>query len=440
MKKRFIILITGLTILMLMGTSTGLVFAIESVLQKNTISSDESMLQSQTDSQADMIENKTARIGSLEKIALAPVSTDSNLRQLTNAQPTTSAINATTLFYSTTEKSAYFSRSLDADCYDIIPVKAKNTGIMYMDVKSFGGYGGFSLCDSLPDTNNVDWDCFVLGTESSPYGMPVTAGNTYYILAGNDENSSTISVGVRAYIYTTTERALPQGASKWTLASVQNRSGNVSTTYFKVKPDRTGRMKVSLNEFDSECPSHGYVTLYNSSKKALSKGVFYNSSSSSDRVYFGVKKNTTYYLKVTDCDGNVKQKKFGIKYTMSTATDRALSSRSRAKKLIRKANATNTLFTASSSTNTDWCKIYVSSKRKTTIRINTESIKSGNVYVTVYKGSKKLGSETIKANIKQTDLKLTYGTTTGKANSGTYSIKLVKGTKASGKYTIRYLY
>lgn len=124
---------------------------------------------------------------------------------------------------------------------------------------------------------------------------------------------------------------------------------------------------------------------------------------------------------------------------MTTRTERAIGYKSSAKKLYRGANYTDTLFVASTSNNTDWYKIYVSSKRKTVVNISTKGIKSGTIYVTAYRGTKKLGSVTIKDYEDLNKLELIYGTTYGKANSGTYYIKVVKGTKASGKYSIRYV-
>lgn len=108
--------------------------------------------------------------------------------------------------------------------------------------------------------------------------------------------------------------------------------------------------------------------------------------------------------------------------------------------MSRGADATNTLFVASTSNNTDWYKIYVSSKRTTKFSINTSGIKSGTVFVSVYRGSTKIG-KTLEFNTScpAGTCTITYGTTKGKANAGTYYIKVVKGTKASGKYSIRYV-
>jgi len=201
-------------------------------------------------------------------------------------------------------------------------------------------------------------------------------------------------------------------------------------------------MTVSLREYGyhSSIGSTGYVTLLNSDKKVLSEEVYYSSKNSGSRVYFGVKKGVTYYLKVTGCYGNAEYNyKYGIQYSMTSRTDRAIGTKSSAKTLKRKADATNTLFVASRSNSTDWYKFNVSSKRATRISIDTSGIKSGSLTITIYKGSTKIGADTIPASYKGQTYDITYGTTYGKANSGTYYVKVVKGTKASGKYSIRYV-
>ena len=444
MKKRVNILVSGLIILSMVMSSTGLAFAGETGLDKTGVETSDVIAKAQDNSFTETYEKSVAKIDSAGESGLRPVSDKENMTSM--KANSDGSIDAVTLLYSTTSKSQYEGGYLSAENIAIIPVKVKNTGIMYMDATVSGGYGEFYLCESLDDINldtgeikYYDYIMINSGSKTGDSGMPVAAGNTYYIAVYNAESAATIQAGMRAYVYTTISRTLPQGTSKWTLASGVNKAGEPSSTYFKVKPDRTGAMSVSLNEFDSNYSSTRYVTLYNSNKKALSNEVYYSSASSDYKVYFGVKKNTTYYLKVTDCYGNVSQNKFGIRYGMTSYTDRALGSKSSAKKLARKASATNTLFTAATSNSTDWYKISVTSKRKTVVRINTAGIKSGNVYVTVYRGSKKVGTDTIRASTKQMDYAITYGTTYGKADAGTYYIKLVKGTTASGKYTIRYV-
>lgn len=377
----------------------------------------------------------------------------------------TDGIVAKSMLTSSTSTPSFESVSLQSGYYYIIPITAENTGWMWFDYQVTGSAGTTSQV-TIEVTDEENATIFEESNGSGEYGSYVSTqgvytvggsdknmgpvyinkGEVYYAIVVNwgDSSQPDVSVGLRAKVYTTGSRTLYQGTSKWTYASGMNKSGDgYSTVYFKVTPDRTGVMTVSLKEFGyhSAYGSSGTVTLLNSSKKALSNEVTYNSKVSGSRVYFGVKKGVTYYLKVTNCCGNEAYNyKYGIQYGMTSRTDRAIGSKSSAKKLTRKADATNTLFVASTSNSTDWYKFTVTSKRATRITINTSSIKSGSLIVTVYKGSTKIGTDTIPASYNGQTYDITYGTTYGKANSGTYYVKVVKGTKASGKYSIRYTY
>jgi hypothetical protein len=220
------------------------------------------------------------------------------------------------------------------------------------------------------------------------------------------------------------------------VASDTDDYNDYSVIYYKVKPTRTGVMTVTLEDFDSNWGVSADVKLLNSKKQALSNYVWYDQDSTSNRVKFGVKKNTTYYLKVTEAIGG-DNGLYAIKYSVASATDKSLGSKSKAKTLKRKGSMQYSLFVASRSTSTDWYKIKVTSKRQTRIKVDCSGIKSGTVKVSVYCGSKYIGSYTMSAR-ESTPLYITNGTP-GKAKAGTYYIKVVKSSKASGKYGIKYM-
>ena len=363
---------------------------------------------------------------------------------------------AKTVINSSTKTPSYkYGYGLEPDSIGVLAMKAEHTGWLWLE---------FTVNSESTDTNvqfylldeanfekiwNGDSEYIAYDVGSCPLGesakaigaVHVKAGSTYYILACNEMDSGySVDVGVRGKVFTTGSRNLSQGTSKWTIASgmgtESDDNGNyyISTTWFKVKPDRTGVMTVSLKEYGES--TNGTVRLYNSSK-----GTALSNSVEGSKAYFGVKKGTTYYLKVTNCCGSFDYNyRFGIKYGMTSRTDRDLNSKSEAKKLTRKADATNTLFKASTSTSssatTDWYKIYVSSKRKTRITVNASGMSSGEMKVTLYKGSTKIGSDTIKAGYKGT-FKITTNYS-DYATKGTYYVKIVKSKMCSGKYSIRY--
>ena len=224
--------------------------------------------------------------------------------------PISGEINAKTILNTTYSPASYKAWTIEGGYYYLFQVNPKYTGILYLDAAVSGSYGltigEYVEVDGVPGYQN---SMYVSGggeglygeERTNSYGINVTAGKPCYILVQN-EFSSPMDVSLRGHIYTTGSRTLPSGTSKWTVFSGKNASGKTSTTWFKVTPQTTGTMIVSLKEF-GESYSTGYVTLYNSSKKsALSDKVYYNSNNASDRVYFGVKKGTTYYLKVTAVD------------------------------------------------------------------------------------------------------------------------------------------
>lgn len=346
---------------------------------------------------------------------------------------------------------AYTNYALNG-AYDwkIIPVTPNYTGRLYLDVKVNGNSTdtmNIYLVKSYVETSDgIDSEsieyirtedgylgyAFKGGTSDKYFYAAATKGETFYVLIQEQSaNTGAMSVDICARVFTTLQRTLTQGASNFALVSGVNKAGNVNTTLFKVTPNTTGVLSATIKEYGystSDC----YVQLLNANKNAVSNRVYFNSSSAGNKAYFGVKKGTTYYLKITQCAGTQNNwYKYGVKYSVTQRTDRAIGTKSSAKKLTRKAAATNTLFVASTSQSTDWYKFNVSSQRYSKVRVDASAIKSGTLYVTLYKGSKKLISGEVPAN-KYYEI---YGTLA----KGDYYLKVVKGTKASGKYTARYV-
>lgn len=349
----------------------------------------------------------------------------------------TDEFKVATLLYDTTEPVVY-TPSFNPGEYIYSPFTVKNTGKLYFDFAAYSvdgtsNYVYVQLCDG----NGVPVsDCSAtLGNGSvlsSMWGVSVKAGQKYYLqIETANYNKGELAVLFAGSVLTTYDRTLSGG--KVAIASGIEQDGSTASTYFKVQPSKTGRMKVELQEIGYNS-TYATVRLYNSKKTLVSDKVSYNGSP----VYFGVKKGNTYYIRITDAKGSYDNYyAFGVKYTMSSYTDRALGSKSSAKTLKRKASATNTLFVASTGTSTDWYKFNVSSKRTTAIRVKTAGMSSGKLTLTVYRGSKKVGTTSIGPQ-KDGSFSITYGTTRGKANAGTYYVKVVKSKSASGQYSIQY--
>ena len=355
-----------------------------------------------------------------------------------------------TLSTSAISKPSY-STSLEAgynSTFVVYPVVATGTGKMYIDVKADAAnqYGITSAIGFMSDDDTV----FNYYSSRTGYTSPdstdtsigcydVVKGKTYYV--GLTSVSAGAKAQVRAYIISTANNRTLKASSSYMIASSVKGSSNEDTTLsYKIKPTKTGVITVTLKNYGYS-DSSGYITLLSSGKSARSEKLYYSSTSSSRKVRFGVKKGVTYYLKVTGAYGTSSQcYKYGIKYSIASATNRSLSKKSNAKTLKRKATATSTLFTANGSTETDWYKFKVTSKRKTVFKVDASEMRGTDqkLTITLYKGSTKVDSTTLYAG-QSSEYTVTYGTTYGKANAGTYYIKITKTKKLSGKYKVRYV-
>ena len=339
-----------------------------------------------------------------------------------------------------------------SNSFYVYPVTATATGKMYVDVKA--GENNYSYIYTYIGT----WDGTNFTYYEKNYGFTnagatetgkgcydVKKGNTYYIgLRSSSAYAQGDTAQVRAYIYSyANNRTVKASSSVYTIASGKKGASNENTTlYYKVTPTKTGVMTVTLKEYGSSA-SYGYVTLMNSSKKALSEKIYYSSSDSSYKVRFGVKKGVTYYLKVEDtCGTSDNCYKYGIRYTVSAATDRALSTKAKAMTLKRGATATKTLFVGSRATSTDWYKFKVTAKRETVVKVDFSKMRGSSdskATLTFYRGSTKIGNSTTLSAGQYSSYTITYGTTYGKANAGTYYVKIVKSAKLNGQYSIKYV-
>lgn len=367
--------------------------------------------------------------------------------------------NIKTLEYSTTKIPGYTAVDLPVDEYKLIQFTPTATGYMWLDYKVAGVDATdavtFKLVDDLQYENGelVNWEYYSLDvvkpgkTKANAAALYVTANTTYNVLviAGEYEvgeiedvlysNDALTTAYVRAKVYKNAQnREIP--TDKYILSSGLNKAANgASDIYYKVVPNKTGIMTVDLQY--NKGAATGKITLYNAKKKALSNAVNYNSSKLSTKAYFGVVEGNKYYVRVQNaCD---ETGKYGIKHSMTVAKDRDISTNAKAPQLKKGAVATKTMFTANNITGTDTYKIYVPKTQTAKFTVNTQKIRSGNITIKVYKNGKQIGkTKTLYPNNTSGIYTIKYGTKAGKASRGTYYIKVTKGAKASGLYTIKY--
>ena len=355
-----------------------------------------------------------------------------------------------TMATSATTAPEYDEWTLEPYSYGLAEVTATTTGWIWLDFVVDGSEGDYINVYTCDTFNEVTGEYTYFEDASGPImtgtsmenGAAIYAakGTTYYLYFETPErNTDNIVFSTRAKMYSNLQRTLPvyANANQYMLSSGLNKAGtDYSDIYYKVVPNKTGLMTVNLKSFDTGATT-GTVTLYNANKKALSTAVQYSSAKAANKAYFGVVKGKTYYIRVQNCCGTTG--KYGVRYSMTAFTDRNIATTAKALQLKKGANVTKTLFTANNSTGTDVYKIYVPKTQTAKFTVNTQNIRSGNITVKVFKNGKQVGTtKTIYPKHISNVYTITYGTASGKASKGTYYIKVTKGAKVSGQYSIKY--
>ncbi len=198
--------------------------------------------------------------------------------------------------------------------------------------------------------------------------------------------------------------------------------------YLKIKPTSTGYITLTLKNaeyFDGGA----YVTLLNSSKKAISAEEYLSATSGySNKVVFGVAKNTTYYIKLTGADYQI-----GIKYVQTSIAEKSGSSRKSAKTLKKNSTVKGTITAASS--RADYYKIKVTKSQF--LNIYAGGSVTGSVYMQIYRSNgSKYGSYMYAVN--DINSKKSFKSFS-KLSKGTYYIKVYrKDSKSNGYYTLKW--
>lgn len=205
-------------------------------------------------------------------------------------------------------------------------------------------------------------------------------------------------------------------------------SGSNEVTYLAVKPTVDGY--ITLNLYGGESyDTAAYVTLCNSSLKELTEEEYISTTyDDSNKAVFGVKKNTTYYLKVTSVGT-----KGCIKYTQTKVSEKSGKKKAKAVEIKKNKKIQGTI--AAGDKKADWYKIKVTKKGK--VKLFTTGNASGYIYLQMYYANgKKFGSYVTVANrVYDSD----KWVTNVKLNKGTYYIKVYRGNdKTSGNYTLKW--
>lgn len=271
----------------------------------------------------------------------------------------------------------------------------------------------------------------------SGYYVYLTAGETTDTSYAKVSNAGTYYLKISSSTYDDAAfvNSFDLSVCQWTSGDITVTSGKKVRLYnyypkdyrdFKFKATKTGKITVSHNS------NYGFhAQILSSKKKVLSEKQWCSKGVNREKCQFAVKKGVTYYVRIYPNDS-------GSVYHEVTVKQTAISEKSGAKKskavlLKAKAKAKGTIIPGSSQA--DWYKLKLTKKKTLTVTLDGEA--STDLNLTVYTSAgKKIGTQTLygKNTLVAT---VTNSTTYGKANKGTYYIKISrKGTKDSGIYTL----
>ena len=239
--------------------------------------------------------------------------------------------------------------------------------------------------------------------------------------------TNTIKIGLGEY--TTSDKTLTSSIKYY-------RKNSKDIFRFRYTAPNTGKVFVKVGS------AYGvYVKLEDGNKRPLNSDFAWVSNGVNlhkGRIGYAVKKGKTYYFAVKTIASDEMQT---ISVSgVQTVKEKSGASKKKAKKLKAKKNANGLLIAGENKA--DWYKIKVKKKKKVTITItgepNTDNSYKDGIKLTVYNAKgKKIGSLNMKSE-KEVG-RLTYGSSYGKANKGTYYIKVSPiNNKSSGYYTLKW--
>jgi hypothetical protein len=199
--------------------------------------------------------------------------------------------------------------------------------------------------------------------------------------------------------------------------------------YFKFTASKTGYATVDT-EFLSDY-GNAYITLCNSSKKAISEDV-YSSNNYVGKSVFAVKKGTTYYFKVKTSSG-----KYRIKSKVTGVTESSGAKKSQAKTLTIGKVRKGIVLSEDKTSKSDWYKFTLSKATKLDLTV-AGNASSGRVRI-------ELTSANIGGSVNVSINSVGYKTSTSLQTytsstlpKGTYYIRVYKeDKKVSGNYSIK---
>lgn len=273
----------------------------------------------------------------------------------------------------------------------------------------------FGLFRNAQMTSAIDYYSTASSGKSSTLIVKVPSAGYYYMGVYSFYSNTSVAVaGSMAAGYVS-------GADRTVYSGRQIAVGqkNGQTNYFRFKAVKNGYLNVQSSE------NYDKVTLCNSKKKAVS-----NTLSTGYVVTYGVKKGTTYYVKVVsgyNGDGG-----YNFKVTNTRIKEKSGKKKSKAVLIKKKKTKKGTIVAGEK--RTDWYKFKVTKRKR--VRITIKGNTNEQIKYVIYKGKRKVmgGSGTLWRNY---DGRTEINKLSGKLTKGTYHIKVYRGTKkSSGWYSL----
>lgn len=424
MKKRMSKVLSGLIILTMIISSTGLVFADENALdaqvtktdnsgveiglQKELRSAVTSSMKSQFDKKG-QFDSKKATAGNDIKVPTWKTGTESELKNLVNA-------NGSLIQYNRTDDNLGYNKcgysqkvKLNKGTVMIVSI-ADGDGVNYQPCSYFGIFSDPQMTQPVDSTM---YDKKDYGEQEPTLGVFEIPSTGYYYIGAYSSFYSDDAQNYQVYF-----AALGINGENRTLTSgsqVAVGQKNAQTNYFTFKATKTGYIRILTDTAVK-------FRLYNSSKtKSLS-----DTSTSTTDIVYGVKKDTTYQVRV-DALYN-KNGGYALKLTNSGITESSGSSKSKAKTIYRGSSKAKKGIIIAGSSTADWYKFKLT--QKNTIKVTLEGATNNGIKLYVYKGSKLVDSYTLKKSYKSIYIK-SYS----KMSTGTYYIKIARANSySSGWY------
>ena len=223
-----------------------------------------------------------------------------------------------------------------------------------------------------------------------------------------------------------------------TISETASYANSDKYTWLKYKPAADGYLTVDVSvSEESAGDAKGYLALYDSTKTRLlsSSTIFYNTAHSDNSYWykfiFGLQKDNVYYIRIKS-EGAVE---FTRKFTK--VKDVSGVSRAKAKKLNK--NKVKTGLIPAGVSNVDWYRIELTKKQNLRLYYNAKT--SGSFKLSVYMGTKQIGTRNIYYTSGQRKLTLSLKVNGKKSgmNAGKYYIKIERAnTMSSGYYKIKW--